>query len=157
MFGNSGSQRPYVIRSKMFVRERFGKVTLFDHRVIEANIEHTRFPVPDDGVHATGDDYPSLVRAADLIGQMADIDYLRKVSFLYQEFSETGTAGALGYTSAADLRHSYPGFFWRMVRPHIEAALRYLQVTQEGKQWIASLYGNVFAAEHNAPGLCRNG
>ena len=38
---------PYhVARSKLFVRERFGKVSLthIDTREIEANIEHTRFP-----------------------------------------------------------------------------------------------------------------
>ena len=27
-------------------------------------------------------------------------------------------------------------------------ALRYLRVTQEGQQWIANLYANVFAMEH---------
>jgi len=147
---------PYhVVRSKLFVRERFGKVKVFDHRIVEANIEHTRFPVPNDDEKTNSADYPGLVRAADLIGQMADIDYLRKVSFLYQEFKETGASDKLGYTTAADLRHSYPTFFWKAVRPHIEDGLRYLQITQEGKQWIACLYGNVFAAEHNAPGLCR--
>jgi hypothetical protein len=26
--------------------------------------------------------------------------------------------------------------------------LRYLRVTQEGKQWIANLYANVFGSEH---------
>ena len=149
------SMTPYhVARSRMFVGERFGRVAQFDHQAVQANIDNTRFPVPDDATDVS-DGYPALVRAADLIGQMADIDYLRKVSFLFQEFQETGTAAELGYRSAADLRTSYPGFFWRMVRPHLETALGYLQVTQEGKLWIACLYGNVFAAEHHAPGLCR--
>jgi hypothetical protein len=42
---------PYhVARSKLFVRERFGKTALIhlDTAEIEANIEHTRFPVPED-------------------------------------------------------------------------------------------------------------
>ena len=43
------------------------------------------------------------------------------------------------------------------VRPYIEDALGFLQVTQDGKAWIANLYGNVFAAEHGAPGLGRPG
>jgi len=34
------------------------------------------------------------------------------------------------------------------VRPYIGDALRYLQVTQEGQQWIANLYANVFSMEH---------
>jgi hypothetical protein len=39
-------------------------------------------------------------------------------------------------------------FFWRAVRPYIGDALRYLRVTQEGKQWIANLYAHVFSEEH---------
>ena len=42
---------PYhVERSKLFVRERFGKVAIaqINTRDIEANIEHTRFPYPED-------------------------------------------------------------------------------------------------------------
>ena len=46
---------PYhVARSKLFVRERFGKVALvhIDIGEVEANIEHTRFPVPEEEQHA---------------------------------------------------------------------------------------------------------
>jgi len=145
------SLTPYhVNRSKLFVRERFGRGTLvdIDSRIIEANIEHTRFPVPEDDAHADTADYPGLVRAADLIGQLADINYLRKVPALFAEFQETGTADKLGYKSSADLRAAYPGFFWNVVKPYILDALRYLQVTQEGKQWIANLYAHVFSEEH---------
>ena len=47
-------------RSKLFVRERFGKTALIqlDTAEIEANIEHTRFPVPEDEQHAATDDLP---------------------------------------------------------------------------------------------------
>ena len=72
---------PYhVARSKLFVRERFGKVALvhLETAEIEANIEHTRFPVPEEEQHAPTDDFPGLLRAADLIGQLADIDYCVK-------------------------------------------------------------------------------
>jgi hypothetical protein len=142
---------PYhVARSKLFIRERFGKGTLthLDTRDIEANIEHTRFPVPKDEQHAPTDDYPGLIRAADLIGQLADINYLRNTSALFTEFRETGMSKILNYESAADLRANYPQFFWQVVRPYVGDALRYLQVSQEGKQWIANLYANVFAMEH---------
>jgi hypothetical protein len=142
---------PYhVARSKLFVRERFGKEALsqLDILAIEANIEHTRFPVPDDEIHKPTDDYPGLLRAADLIGQLADINYLRKTSALFNEFRETGMSEKLNYRSAADLRANYPQFFWKMVRPFIGDALAYLQVTQEGKVWIANLYANVFSTEH---------
>ena len=142
---------PYhVARSKLFVRERFGKVALvhIDIGEIEANIEHTRFPVPEEEQHEPTDDFPGLLRAADLIGQLADINYLRKTAALFNEFRETGMDSKLKYNSAADLRANYPDFFWKTVRPYIADALRYLQVTQEGQQWIANLYANVFSMEH---------
>ena len=145
------SMTPYhVARSKLFVRERFGKVALvhLDTSEIEANIEHTRFPVPGDEPHAPTDDFPGLLRAADLIGQLADINYLRKTAALFNEFRETGTSKSLKYNSAADLRANYPQFFWKVVAPYIGDALRYLRVTQEGQQWVANLYANVFATEH---------
>jgi hypothetical protein len=140
----------HVNRSKLFVRERFGKSTLarFNTAVIEANIEHTRFPVPQDEVHAQTSDYPGLLRASDLMGQLADIDYLRKIPALFAEFQETGMAAKLGYKSSADLKAAYPAFFWNVVKPYIADGLRYLRVTQEGKQWRANLYAHVFAVEH---------
>ncbi|HTS94597.1 MAG TPA: hypothetical protein VMG55_21480 [Stellaceae bacterium] len=145
------SLTPYhVTRSKLFVRERFGKVSLthIDTMVIGQNIEHTRFPVPSDDEHSGVADYPGLVRAADLIGQLADVNYLRKIPALFAEFSETGTAAKLGYRSSEDLRLAYPTFFWKAVRPVIGEGLRCLRVTQEGKQWIANLYAHVFSEEH---------
>jgi hypothetical protein len=108
----------------------------------------TRFPVPEEEQHAPTDDFPGLLRAADLIGQLADINYLRKTSALFSEFRETGISTKLNFNSAADLRANYPHFFWQMVRPYLVGALRYLRVTQEGQQWIANLYANVFLMEH---------
>ena len=145
------SLTPYhVARSKLFVRERFGKVSLthIDTQEIESNIEHTRFPVPENEQHTSTADYPGLLRAADLVGQLADIGYLRKTSALFAEFRETGETEKRGYQTADDLRAAYPAFFWKTVRPFIGDALRYLRVTQEGKQWIANLYAHVFSVEH---------
>ena len=141
---------PYhVARSKLFVRER-SKAALIhlDTAKIEANIEHTRFPVPEDEQHAPTDDFPGLLRAPDLSGQLADINYLRKTAAIFNEFRETGINNKLKYNSAADLRAIYPSFFWQMVQPFIMDALRYLRVTQEGQQWVANLYANVFLTEH---------
>jgi hypothetical protein len=144
------SLTPYhVSRSELFVRERSEKAFVhLDTAEIEANIEHTRFPVPEDEQHESTDDFPGLVRAADLIGQLADINYLRKQAALFSEFRETGISDKLNYKSVADLRANYPDFFWKTVRPYIGDALRYLRVTQEGQQWIANLYANVFSMEH---------
>ena len=142
---------PYhIARSQLFVRERFSKAVLshLDTAEIEAYIEHTRFPVPEEEQHAPTDDFPGLLRAADLIGQLADINYLRKTAALFNEFRETGMSKKLNFNSAADLRANYPHFFWQMVQPYLVDALRYLRVTQEGQQWIANLYANVFLMEH---------
>jgi hypothetical protein len=138
----------HVDRSKIFVRERAGVVGAVDPERVAAAIELTRFPVPDDGDHdATGTE-AGLVRAADLIGQLADPDYLRKHTALFHEFVETGIAARLGYASPADLTESYPRFFWDKVEPYIGEGLRYLALTREGRQWTANLYAQVFAVEH---------
>src|SRR3954465_2005642 len=81
---------PYhVDRSKIFVRERAEVIGAVDPERVAAAIELTRFPGPDDGDHdATGTE-AGLVRAADLIGQLADPGYLRKQTALFHEFVET--------------------------------------------------------------------
>ena len=145
---------PYhVERGKIFVRERFGDDPNIDAEVICTNIEYTQFPVPEENSKDSGPSYPDLLRAADLIGQMADPNYMRRISALFMEFQETGAAQKLGYQNAADLRAAYPSFFWNMVRPYIDDGLRYLGMTQNGKQWIANLYAHVFAEEHDLPSL----
>lgn len=143
------SLTPYHIdRGKLFVQERFAGHFLIDSRVIASNIERTRFPVPADTDHQDTNDYPGLVRAADLIGQLADPQHMRKCTALFQEFSETGTAAQLGFDNADDLRDNYPAFYWNVVTRYIQDGLRYLNITQEGKEWIAHLYSHVFAVEH---------
>jgi len=149
---------PYhVTRSQIFVRERFAtSIAKLDVDFISSCIERTRFPVPQNSAYAKTDDYPGLVRAADLIGQMGDRDYLRKCAALYREFEETGAARLLNYTSPDDLRRSYPKFFWATVYPLIDDAIRYLQVTYEGRQLLNNLYANVFIEEHQYLGRCSN-
>ena len=64
-------------------------------------IELTRFPVPNDDDHAETGDERGLVRAADLIGQLADPCYPQKLNALFHEFVETGTAKQLKLSSPA--------------------------------------------------------
>ncbi|MFE1602980.1 HD domain-containing protein [Methylobacterium sp. ID0610] len=147
---------PYhVDRSKLFVKARLGGSALLDADRIAAAIEHTRFPAqperPEEGLNPEA----SLVRAADLIGQMGDPLYLRKVNALFREFEETGTNARLGYTSPADLIEHYPDFFWQSVSTHLDGALKYLEVTVSGRQWIAGLEANVFRAERPRGGAPR--
>jgi hypothetical protein len=141
---------PYHIeRGKQFIRERFRGHKLIDAEVIAKNIENTRFPVPRDEDHQGTSDFPGLVRSADLIGQLADPNYLRKLPALFHEFQETGASEKLGYKHPGDLRAGYAKFYWTVVTPYIKDGIRYLSVTQEGKQWIANLQSHVFAIEHN--------
>ncbi len=143
------SLTPYhVDRGKLFIQERFGGHKLIDAEAIERYIELTRFPVPNDEDHQDTINYPGLVRAADLIGQLSDPRYLQKISALFYEFEETGANKILGYRNPGELRKNYPKFYWHGVYPYIQDALRYLELTQEGKQIIANLYANVFRVEH---------
>lgn len=142
---------PYhVDRGKLFVEERFGGHSLINAEVIKQNIELTRFPVPSDSDHQDTINYPGLVRAADLIGQLADPRYLQKIPSLFYEFEETGVNQHLGYRNPEDLRLNYPKFYWKTVYPYIVDAVRYLQLTQEGKQILANLYSHVFEVEHES-------
>lgn len=138
----------HVDRSKLFVMDRISTSEFLDANRIARAIEFTRFPIstaePDDD-----NEEGSLVRAADLIGQLGDPQYLRKANALYYEFEEAGLNKQLGYGSPADLTELYPQFYWNTVSPHIQTAIRYLNVTSSGRQWIANLYSNVFRAERD--------
>ncbi len=138
----------HVDRGKLFIEERFGGNTIIDAEEIKLNIELTRFPVPSDEDHQDKVKLPGLVRAADLIGQLSDPRYLKKISALFYEFEETGVNKALKYNHPGDLRQNYHKFYWNGVYPYIKDALRYLELTLEGKQIIANLYANVFVVEH---------
>ena len=72
----------HVERGKIMVRHRFAPVPHIDEERIAAAIELTRFPVPDDDDHAATDTEAGLVRAADLIGQLGDPLYPRKLNAL---------------------------------------------------------------------------
>jgi hypothetical protein len=151
---------PYHIeRGKLLVRHRCAQIEHLDAERIARAIELTRFPVPKDNDHVETDTEAGLVRAADLIGQLADPFYPRKLNALYHEFGETGVAQQLGYHSPADVAEHYPKFFWEKVEPYIGDALRHLSRTVEGKQWIANLYAHVFVEEHERwrPGPQRRG
>jgi hypothetical protein len=142
----------HVDRSKLFVQERFGKKLLWDMAEvidaerIKAYIEMTRFPVPNDDWYKDTQGYRGLARAADLIGQLGDPNRLRKCPALFYEFQEIGLNEKLGYKSPGDLRLNNAKFYWEVVSQYIQDALRYLRVTHEGKQWIASLHANVLGA-----------
>jgi len=142
---------PYhVDRSKLFARDRIGAIKILDAERIARAIEFTRFPTSTTA--AAGEEMEeegSLLRAANLIGQLGDPHYLRKANALYLEFEETGMNKELGYASPTDLVERYSQFYWNSVSPSVQTAIRYLNVTSSGRQWIATLYSNIFRAERD--------
>lgn len=137
----------HVNRSCIFIRERFAGDPAIDVSTVASYIEMTRFPVPEDRHYQRVDTFAALVRAADLIGQMGDPLYPRKMSRLFSEFVETGEATRLKYANPAELRAGFPDFFYSQVYPFITEGLRFLRKTQDGQQWIANLFHHVHELE----------
>ncbi len=141
---------PYhVDRSKLYVLERVVGMARLDSERIARAVEGTRFPASLPAIGEELDEEPALVRAADLIGQLGDPHYIRKANALYLEFEEIGLNRQFGYSTPADLVNLYPKFYWNCVAPHVQTAIRYLNVTSSGRHWIANLYSNVFRAERD--------
>jgi hypothetical protein len=139
---------PYhVDRSKLFVFERLDASEEVDASRIARAIEYTRFPYVASSDDELTEEEGLLLRAADLIGQLGDPNYLKKSNALFYEFQEIGLNKTLGYETPADVVYKYPQFYWNNVAPQIQMAIRYLNVTSSGRQWIANLHSNVFRAE----------
>jgi hypothetical protein len=145
---DAGLMPHHVDRSKLYVMKRIESIAPLNQQRIADAIEGTRFP-PRVDQECEGE--AAIVRAADFIGQLGDPNYIRKANALYHEFEEVGINRQLGYDSPADIVDRYPQFYWNSVAPHIQTEIRYLNKTSSGRQWIASLYGNVFRAEREIP------
>jgi len=143
---DAGLMPYHVDRSKLYVMNWIEGAAPLDKQRIADAVEGTRFP-PRQGQEYNEE--ASILRAADFIGQLGDLNYIRKANALYQEFEEVGINRQLGYESPADIVDCYPQFYWGSVAPHIQTEIRYLNMTSSGRQWIASLYGNVFRAERD--------
>jgi hypothetical protein len=100
---------PYhVDRSKLYVADWIGGSKHLDAPRICRAIGFTRFPVPI-GADGESNEECLLMRAASIIGQLADPHYLQKAHALYYEFEEIGLNAKFGYTSAADLIEAMDG------------------------------------------------
>src|SRR5256885_1090639 len=138
----------HVDRSKLFVFERLDTAEEVDASRIARAIEYTRFPyVASSSNDELIEEEGLLLRAADLIGQLGDPNYLTKSNALFYEFDVDWMSKTLGYETPADVVYKYPQFYWNNVAPQIQTAIRYLNVTSSGRQWIANLHSNVFRAE----------
>jgi hypothetical protein len=143
---------PYhVDRSKLYVMDRIGQSKLLDAIRIARAIEFTRFPVTAE-VSCEGNEECLLMRAASLIRQLGNPHYLQKANALYCEFEEVGVNKQFGFSSPADLLDVYPRLYFNSVSIHLQSAIRYLNVTTRGRQWVNCLYSNVYRAERE---LCQ--
>lgn len=150
------SLSPYhVERSKLFVQENFSQCEVLDLEAIQRNISFTQFPVPDQPAYQVTDHYPGLARAADLIGQLSDPNYLQKTVALFYEFEELGMNQILGYRSPEDLKLGFPEFYRTQVYTYIRPALAYLQTTDLGQHIVENLNANVSAVSCNEPALSK--
>jgi hypothetical protein len=149
------SLTPYHIdRGKMYIDERNWSNCIDKNKLIDL-ISFTQFPTPErpppiDENEEKFRSLAELVGSADLIGQLADPMYDEKIPRLFYEFQESGTANKMGYRTPQNLRESFPGFYLNFVRPNISEALKYLQVTEKGREWVAGLNYHVFSQSHKA-------
>lgn len=145
----------HVDRGIVVVRERFTNHGEIEVERLVANIDYTRFPVSDDPAYHETTTWRGIVRAADLVGQMADPHYLRKLPALFREFQEIGMDARLGYRHADDMRAGFPEFFATSVEPWVTDTLGWLESTTHGRRWIASLHDHLRRAEAPAHGAER--
>jgi hypothetical protein len=137
------SLTPYhVDRGKLFVAENLSDYPHINLEAVQLNVELTRFPVPKTALYQDISNFPGLTRAADLIGQLADPDYLSKLPSLFREFEEMGSHQALGYSNPKDLRAGYPKFYWKGVSLYLKQGIRYLEMSQSGQAILANLYNS---------------
>ncbi len=133
----------HVDRGKQFVYESFADVASVNVADVQACIERTRFPVPGENWYQQNDDYPGLVRAADLIGQLSDPRYLYKLTAVFYEFEEIGFNDNTGYQKPGDLLEAYPSFFAHNVAPYIDPACAFLQHSETGREVVTNLQRNL--------------
>ncbi len=139
---------PYFTdRSKIYVRYHFADHAVLDAETIAANIEYARFPPPVER-HPETATYPGLLRAAHIIGAVADPNFLLKMPSLVQELEESGMTERLGYSTVAEFRVHYPDLFWKTLHPLILEAVELLNHTGHGREWLANMHAHLLAEEH---------
>lgn len=139
----------HIDRGKRFVEDTFSHQPGIDVEFIKDCIERTRFPIPKKNHHQGTNDFPGLVRGADLIGQLSDPRYLNKLPAIFFEFEENGYNQVTGYKQPGDLLIHYADFYRKSVAPYVGETLEFLSMTEEGKEIIKNHEANIAMAEEN--------
>lgn len=134
---------PYFTdRSKLFVKHHFQHSELVDWEILAANIEYSRFPpLPDRNLETAS--YPGLLRAAHLIGTVADPEFNIKTKPLLVEMEESGMTGLLGYADIAAFRDGFKELFWTTIHPLVADGMKLLKLTGEGRELVANLHAHL--------------
>ena len=141
---------PYFTeRSKLFVAHHFRNDPVVDLHTVVANIEYSRFPPLPDRNRETAT-YPGLLRAAHLIGSIADPDFNIKTKSLLVELEESGMTQLLGYSDIAGFRAGFHDLFWLSMYPLVAEGLKLLDLTGEGRELVTHLQAHLLI-EDNAP------
>jgi hypothetical protein len=139
---------PYVAdRGKIFVRHYFHDHAVLDAALLAGNIEYARFP-PPAGRNLDTATYPGLLRAAQVIGTVADPDFRLKIKRLMLELTESGLTDQLEVASVEGFVAGYPKLFWTVLHPRIAAGMALLKYTGEGRVWLADLQAHVLRQEN---------
>lgn len=153
-YSTGASLNPYhVDRGKLFVEDYFQHYKCIDINTVQQHIERTRFPAPVSDNYSQTTDYPGLARAADLIGQLSDPQYLSKLPALFSEFTEAGINQILGYYHYQELRQNLPQYYQKLILRHIQPALHYLELTTVGQKILKHLHDNLSMAQEEALSL----
>jgi hypothetical protein len=146
----SASLMPWVAdRSMRFVRTRFAEHPVLDAELLAQAIAGTRLPIIA-GTPVALEGWAGLLRAAQILGMVADPNFPLKLVPLFLELKETGLHEKLGYADAASLRARYPELFWSAFAPHLDRATRYLRETEDGRQWLANMNAHLLTAERHS-------
>ena len=141
---------PYFTdRSKLFVAHHFRNDPVVDWRKVADNIEYSRYPpLPDRNRETTT--FPGLLRAAHLIGSIADPEFDAKTKPLLVELEESGMTKLLGYSDIAEFRVGFQDLFWLTMYPLVADGLKLLDLTGEGREFVAHLHAHLLV-EKRAP------
>ncbi len=143
-----GALWPYFTdRGKLFVRERFANHAVLDAQALAANIEYSRFPPPPGRNEETAT-WPGLLRAAHVIGTVADPNFILKLRRILLELRDAGMETTFDSPAVASLRVRYPQMFWRTLHPLIPAGTELLGYTGEGRVWLSNMHAHLLAEEH---------
>ena len=141
-----------VERGMLYVRTRFRHHPVLNPEILAGQIEYARFPPLSDRNPETAT-YGGLLRAAHFIGAAADPNFMAKMRPLFLELQESGIATQFGFGDAAQFRAAYVELFWNILHKMTRDGAALLAYTANGRQWLANMYAQVLAEEHQQPAM----